>query len=95
MKSFPKQLLLDFEYTGEISVGHNQKKNKINEDTGKGDKSWEKSNRLAADGLQPSFREQSFEGQGQVWLPGTSGFTLAHTHTHTPCVILSHLYHFR
>lgn len=65
MKSFPKQLLLDFEYTGEISVGHNQKKKiKINEDTGKGDKSWEKSNRLAADGLQPSFREQSFEGSG-------------------------------
>lgn len=26
MKSFPKQLLLNFEYAGEISVGHDQKK---------------------------------------------------------------------
>ncbi len=51
MKSFPKQLLLDFEYAGEISVGKEKKKNteSENEDRGKGDKSREK---RAVDGLQ-------------------------------------------
>lgn len=54
---FPKQLLLNLDYAGEISVGKEGKKNSEpeNEDRGKRDKIREKgatTNWLAADGLQ-------------------------------------------
>lgn len=90
MKSFPKQLLLDFEYAGEISVGKEEKKIQ-NQKTRTEEKEIKAGKRELLTAYSTGFKEQSFEVRDRSGCPALLDSQL---HTHILCVILSHVYCF-